>query len=96
MGYIAPVNQLQYQQYAERVTMKDYDPYYLTPVQRVNPLRRSDRDFEEELEQEMDKREKKRETEFKSGDAPIFHIQTIPPHLIPKVTGKGQNFNASI
>ncbi|AJD90749.1 hypothetical protein JMA_14320 [Jeotgalibacillus malaysiensis] len=96
MGYIAPVNQLQYQQYAERVTMKDYDPYYLTPVQKVSKLRRSDRDFEEELEEKMDRKTKSRKSDFKSGDAPIFHIQTIPPHLIQQVTGKGQHFNASI
>ncbi|WP_227395740.1 hypothetical protein [Jeotgalibacillus aurantiacus] len=95
MGYIAPVNNYQYQQYAERVNMKDYDPYQLTPVYRVQPYRRANRDFEDQLERQMNRSEQSEEM-TRRKELPLYHSAPIPPHLIPKYTGKGQHFNESI
>ena len=98
MGYIAPVNNYQYQQYAERVTMKSYDPYNLTPVQRIAPYDRSKKDFQDHLERELEVRSNhekmsKRKTE---GDYDQSSIPSISPHIIPKFTGKGRHVNETI
>lgn len=37
MGYIAPVTNYQYNQYAERVISKGYDPYRFVPINRIKP-----------------------------------------------------------
>ncbi|WP_102271787.1 hypothetical protein [Cytobacillus massiliigabonensis] len=37
MGYIAPVTNYQYSQYAERVISKGYDPYRFVPINRIKP-----------------------------------------------------------
>ncbi|MBP2241205.1 hypothetical protein J2Z40_001767 [Cytobacillus eiseniae] len=38
MGYIAPVTNYQYTQYAERVISKRYDPYRFVPIDRIKHL----------------------------------------------------------
>lgn len=38
LGYIAPVNNFQYQQYAERVASKRYNPYHFVPISTIKPL----------------------------------------------------------
>lgn len=38
MGYIAPVNNYQYDQYAERVISKRYNPYHFVPIGKIKPL----------------------------------------------------------
>ena len=38
LGYIAPVNNYQYQQYAERVLSKRYNPYQFVPIRTIKPL----------------------------------------------------------
>ncbi|WP_313804556.1 hypothetical protein [Cytobacillus sp.] len=38
MGYIAPVTNYQYSQYAERVVNKGYNPYRFVPINRIKPL----------------------------------------------------------
>lgn len=98
MGYIAPVNNHQYQQYAERLTMKGYDPYYLTPVNRITPFRRSNEEFQDHLERELDsvdEREEKKQNRV-TRCINLASNPSIPPHIIPKFTGKGQYFNQSI
>ena len=38
LGYIAPVNNYQYQHYAERVVSKRYNPYQFVPISTIKPL----------------------------------------------------------
>ncbi|MFE8697839.1 hypothetical protein ACFYKT_15975 [Cytobacillus sp. FJAT-53684] len=37
MGYIAPITNFQYMQYAERVIGKRYDPYRFVPIANIKP-----------------------------------------------------------
>lgn len=37
MGYIIPVNQYQYSQYADREVIKRYDPYRFVPIKPIKP-----------------------------------------------------------
>jgi len=99
MGYIAPVNNYQYQQYAERVTMKDYNPYYLTPVNRITPYDQTNKDFQDRLERELNMLDQKEEDiQMRRSESSFDQssIPSIPPHIIPKYTGKGRHFNESI
>ncbi|MGD7045310.1 hypothetical protein [Jeotgalibacillus proteolyticus] len=96
MGYIAPVNNYQYQQYAERDVIKDYDPFYLTPVQRVSPYRSSAE--ESESPQTKDKELHENRTLNKTGGETFSASDKkfLSMHVIPKYTGKGRLFNASV
>jgi len=38
MGYIAPITNYQYQQYAERVISKRYNPYQFVPISTIKAL----------------------------------------------------------
>ncbi|MDG5473018.1 hypothetical protein P6709_14785 [Jeotgalibacillus sp. ET6] len=96
MGYIAPVNNYQYQQYAERDVIKDYDPFYLTPVQRVSPYRSSGEESENLQSKDKELHANRTLHEADSGTSKVPDEKFLSMHVIPKYTGKGRLFNASV
>lgn len=50
MGYIAPVTNYQYDQYAERVIIKKYDPYHFVPISTIKPPVNPRENFQHDLQ----------------------------------------------
>ncbi|KIL47438.1 hypothetical protein [Jeotgalibacillus campisalis] len=96
MGYIAPVNNYQYQQYAERDAIKGYDPFYLTPVQKISPYRTSSEELEGQPTKEKDQYSFRAVNEDNVNKSNTSDSSFVTLHLIPKYTGKGRLFNESV
>ncbi|WP_041088442.1 hypothetical protein [Jeotgalibacillus soli] len=100
MGYIAPVNNNQYQLYAERVTMKRYDAYNLVPTHRITPQSRFHKELQNRLERESEVKESLNKSNFQqqsySKEAAPSTMPQVSSHAITKFTGKGRHINEVI
>ncbi|PPA72305.1 hypothetical protein [Jeotgalibacillus proteolyticus] len=81
MGYIAPVNHADYQQYTQRDHLPGYNPFYLAPVQKIPPYHDSLKRFhnEDETVQEFKQRQRKSSEQ-----------------VLSSITGKGYYVNEKI
>ncbi|WP_208590201.1 hypothetical protein [Gracilibacillus suaedae] len=92
MGYIMPVENYQYQQYHNRVTREERDPF---PIERLYPIQFGMR-YKEERTKEKPKRiiipqQKKRRRHQ------VTVQKSQPNHMIyAEVTGKGGKFEATV
>ena len=101
MGYLLPINPIQSQQYANRMSMKPYNFVTVNRVQRVNLKS----DFHREFEESLDSRyEKNRENKEQSNQMPSQseynpYIFPNPINLSPaisQIVGKGITVNTYI
>ncbi len=86
LGYIAPVNNYQYQQYAERVGSKRYNPYQFVPISTIKPLG-NPREFSHQ-EQPFHHSNSSQET--------IHQMKQIKPShekIFSEITGVGKFYN---
>ncbi|WP_058308116.1 hypothetical protein [Gracilibacillus massiliensis] len=95
MGYIMPVENYQYQQYHNRVTKKERDPF---PIEKLYPIQ-----FGMQYKQERTKEEPKKEyiPKTKERNSNRYqeenHENNHPKQKIyAEVTGKGVNFQAKV
>lgn len=91
MGYIAPVTNYQYNQYAERELNNDYDPYHFKAIMRTGPT------VNERLQQSSSKTISNKKTLKREKVA----LEKVKNHLIVdaiygELTGKGQHFNEMV
>lgn len=99
MGYILPVTNYQYIQYAERDTDTDYDPFHIGKINRIrkeNPVQR-----EKEQEQgEVAARMQKAAQEFSLPRADRIYKRKVHPIVVSKtfaeLTGKGKHYSETI
>ncbi|MGP4041144.1 hypothetical protein ACTWP4_14790 [Gracilibacillus sp. D59] len=92
MGYIMPVENYQYQQYHNRVTRKERDPF---PIERLYPIQFGMRYKEERTKEEPKKivipQQKKRNHEY------VTEPENQTKHTVyAEVTGKGGKFEATV
>jgi hypothetical protein len=89
MGYIAPIPQHQYKQYAEREMTKGYDPFKFVPITKINIKSKLVQKENSRLQQKFSRKEK----------YPAFvneKIKQVPstsPDFLSELTGKGQFFH---
>ncbi len=89
MGYIAPITNYQYEQYAERTVMKRYNPYQFVPISTikapVNP-----REYDEQNETAFFRRRSHKMT------PPIKPSEKVIEQIYSEVTGTGSLYNESV
>ncbi|SHM40844.1 hypothetical protein [Gracilibacillus kekensis] len=93
MGYIMPVENYQYQQYHNRVTKNERDPF---PIEKLHPIQ-----FSMRYKQERSKEEQKRKYIPKTKQRNMNRIpeeENYHPKqkIYAEVTGKGVNFQAKV
>jgi hypothetical protein len=87
MGYIAPVPHYQYMQYAERETIKDYDPFTFMPINRIQPLMNKGQQDDSSLDEDGGlPKSKDTRRHFLQGEG-------ISPDFLADITGKGKYIN---
>ncbi|QGH35600.1 hypothetical protein GI584_16790 [Gracilibacillus salitolerans] len=92
MGYIMPVENYQYQQYHNRVTREERDPF---PIERLYPIQFGMRYKEEQTKDEPKKIMIPQQKKRKRDQATEQEIHT--KHTIyAEVTGKGGKFEATV
>ena len=93
MGYILPIENYQYQQYHNRVTQPERDPY---PVERLYPTQ-LDMAYEKQFTNrddyvsDSDKPEKK-----KQGIVVTNHTTSSAEKVYAEMTGIGRNINKTV
>jgi hypothetical protein len=90
MGYILPITQHEYTQYANRRLKTGVSPFVLLPVPKVSMEKRL-KDNREQLELEASE-----ELSIASPTSKLKKIKTPNYHLISLITGKGININEVI
>ncbi len=92
MGYIIPVDNYQYQQYQNRVTNQERDPF---PIEKLYPIQ-----FGMHYKQERTKEEPKNDFTPTTKERQVNRSQEEPNHtkhtIYAEVTGKGKNFQAKV
>ena len=95
MGYIAPVTNYQYSQYAERVNSQGYDPYRFVPINRIKPST-NPREYDHPIlngQTHPIKRSKmSQEQSISSGKNKNERLEKLQSQL----TGKGIFYNESV
>ncbi|WP_077211223.1 hypothetical protein [Bacillus dakarensis] len=91
MGYIAPVPNYQYSQYAEREVNQKYDPFRFVPIDPTKALSNGNHSI-------MLKREESRTKTNHKNKAGIKKVKTqkVIDKIYSEVTGKGALFNESV
>ncbi|WP_121609526.1 hypothetical protein [Mesobacillus foraminis] len=91
MGYILPVTNYQYKQYAERETMVDSNPVPLTHVARIPRIKavESTREQEYEVPKRKQNPQHYRNSKVKMSDESVERVYS-------EVTGKGWFFSETI
>lgn len=85
MGYIAPVTNYQYMQYAERESIETYNPFHITPIARTKPILNTSRNGSTlKWEGEEKARKINRPSQVRSE---------IAEEIYSDITGKGKYFN---
>ncbi len=100
MTLVAPINHYQYDQYAERVIAKEYDPFLFRPISKITLKSKfqqhlDEKDWDEPIEALMTNT---------SGMNPVnrvpevshkYFFDEVEPteEVISEVTGKGLHFN---
>ena len=110
MGYILPVTNYQYIQYAEREIGTDYDPFQIRKISRI----RKEDPVEKGQEQEqqsvgpLQKRDERQQvarmqmaaTDFRNPQIDRIYKKRVNPALVSKtyadITGKGKHYSESI
>jgi hypothetical protein len=85
MGYIAPVPNYQYMQYAEREANKDYDPFTFMPINRIRPLANKD--------QQPDDINNDNNMLKYSDRKRLRKDDTVTAEFLADITGKGKYIN---
>lgn len=91
MGYVIPVENYQYQQYQQRVTKRERDPF---PIERLYPIqldRNYDRLREKDVEQALLKKAR-----VKQEQKDLEYMKSINNEIYAKMTGKGRQFIAKV
>lgn len=92
MGYILPINQTQYSQYAERVNGNPYDPYQFVRAATVKRAENERESFWYTQQQFSNSKNR--------GDLPVVMKEEIPNEIIEQtyaeLTGKGKYINEVI
>ncbi|WP_430787637.1 hypothetical protein VBD025_16985 [Virgibacillus flavescens] len=91
MGYILPITHYQYQDYQNRVTQKEQDPYHIEKPYKVI-LDTKSREMEDEDHTQKDDQSSKSNFFYK----PMNTDNNKNEKVISKITGKGQHFSESI
>ncbi|RTR30051.1 hypothetical protein EKG37_14235 [Robertmurraya yapensis] len=91
MGYIAPIPNFQYSQYAERELDNGYDPFQIIPVGRTKPATNAKLNHAREQDMVQMKQIKK-----KSSDLPKTSSRSKVEELYSELTGKGRYINECI
>lgn len=91
MGYILPITHFQYQDYQNRVTKKEDDPFYIEHPYKVILDTKS-----REMEEREDTLEngKPNKTNYYNKQMPVEQIKN--DKIYSNITGKGQHFSESI
>lgn len=95
MGYIAPVTNYQYSQYAERVISKGYDPYRFVPINRIKPSTNPREYNQPTLERQTLAIKKSKIVQEKLDDRSTYRKDRIEK-LQSLLTGKGIFYNESV
>lgn len=95
MGYIAPVTNYQYSQYAERVISKGYDPYRFVPINRIKPSA-NPREYDQPLPNGQTHPIKKSKMSQEQSLSRIVNKNGRLEKLQSDLTGKGMFFNESV
>lgn len=109
MGYILPVTNYQYMQYAEREVGLDYDPFQIVKVPRIrkeDPVQKGQEHHEPVAktangeEQQPVARMQKAAAEFNFGRTDRIYKKRVNPALVSQtyaeLTGKGKYYSESI
>jgi hypothetical protein len=89
MGYIAPMTNYQYTQYAERDVTNHYDPYHITPINRTKPLMNTNPNQSKGVRAEKLNKQKRSSVKKLSKESAIGAIYS-------ELTGKGRYFNECV
>ncbi|WP_449622514.1 hypothetical protein [Robertmurraya sp. Marseille-Q9965] len=91
MGYVAPIPNFQYSQYAERELENGYDPFRIIPVGRTKPAANARLNQAREKEMIQMKQIKK-----KRSAVPKTSSRSMAEKIYSELTGKGKYFNECI
>lgn len=91
MGYIAPIPNFQYSQYAERELDNGYDPFRIIPVGRTNPAASARLNHAKSKEIGREKMRKKKGSTVAKASS-----RSKVEEIYCELTGKGQYFNECI
>ncbi|MFC4403272.1 hypothetical protein [Gracilibacillus xinjiangensis] len=93
MGYIMPVDNYQYQQYHNRVTKEERDPF---PIEKLYPVQFNMQYDREKLKEKAEDTTNNSEAETRMRKAAHYLTRksTINDKVYAEVTGKGQQFAA--
>jgi hypothetical protein len=86
MGYIAPITNYQYAQYAERVIEKGYDPYRFVAITKIKPLNNQQENNYPNLQEHS-------LYVLKVNKSHKMSQQEWADKQYSQITGIGQNFN---
>ena len=91
MGYIAPVPNYQYSQYAEREVNHKYDPFRFVPIDPTKLISNGNQSIPLN-------RESRTKTNHKHTAAAIKKVksQKVIDRIYSEITGKGAFFNESV
>ncbi|WP_079709186.1 hypothetical protein [Paraliobacillus ryukyuensis] len=94
MGYVLPVDNYQYQQYQNRVTQPERDPY---PIEQLYPIQ-LDMSYQEELEkQQMEHTELSKQAQQNTAPTLSPPRMSVEANMIyANLTGVGQYINELI
>ncbi|GAE94275.1 hypothetical protein JCM21714_3415 [Gracilibacillus boraciitolerans JCM 21714] len=93
MGYIMPIENYQYQQYHQRVTQQEHDPF---PIERLYPIQ-SSMYYNQERSKEEPRKNLIPQTKVRNTNKSKDIENEHPKHKIySEVTGKGINFQAKV
>lgn len=109
MGYILPVTNYQYMQYAEREVGIDYDPYQIGKISRIrkeDPVQKGQDQqmalpaMKREVEHQPVTRMQKAASDFTFGGSDRVYKKRVNPVLVSEtyaeLTGKGKYYSESI
>lgn len=94
MGYIAPITNYQYSQYAERVISKGYDPYRFVPINRIKPST-NPQEYHQSFNEKTSFVNRHKVTQEQIDSRTIYNRDRIEK-LQSELTGKGIYYNESI
>lgn len=87
MGYLMPINHLQYEQYSARVIAKQDKTLPFIPVQQIKPLNTFSQKYSQKKQPESWKRGK---NSLRSKE------KMVNNHIYSELTGKGSIFNCQV
>ncbi|WP_246938554.1 hypothetical protein [Bacillus pinisoli] len=97
MGYILPITQHEYTQYANRMVKTGVSPYVLTPIAKVSMEKKlKDRHNREQSDYKFEASEELTSVNSYRNQAQKPTKTKVSPRLISKITGKGNHINEAI